>query len=185
MLTTLRANAWKYTAIALGLGLGFLLLMQTLSLAEARLDAAQSEATLHAERASASRAALRVSERYRTLEGNHREQLAKIGADASAAIAVAAADAGRARNAHDGMQRDLAAYILAHRRAAEARAAAGQCTPDAAALDLLADLQRRADKRAGELAEIADKARARGAGCEQSYDAAEAMSRAADAAAAQ
>ena len=30
MLTTLRANAWKYAAIALGLGLGFALLMQTL-----------------------------------------------------------------------------------------------------------------------------------------------------------
>ncbi len=32
MLTTLRANAWKYTAIALGLGLGFALVMQTLRL---------------------------------------------------------------------------------------------------------------------------------------------------------
>lgn len=34
MLTTLRANAWKYTAITLALGLGFALLMQTLRLAQ-------------------------------------------------------------------------------------------------------------------------------------------------------
>ena len=55
MLTTLRANAWKYTAITLALGLGFALLMQTLRLGEAQLQAAPTEATLQTERATAAR----------------------------------------------------------------------------------------------------------------------------------
>lgn len=36
--------------------------------------------------------------------------------------------------------------------------------------DLLADVLRRADERAGELAQIADRARASGGACERSYD---------------
>lgn len=36
--------------------------------------------------------------------------------------------------------------------------------------DLLAELLRRADERAGELAQIADRARASGSACERSYD---------------
>ncbi|WP_128422755.1 DUF2514 family protein, partial [Delftia tsuruhatensis] len=39
----------------------------------------------------------------------------------------------------------------------------------------LAELQRRADERAGELARIADDARGRGSACERAYDAVSAM----------
>jgi len=178
-LTTLRANAWKYAAIALGLGLGFALLMQTLRLAEARLQAAHTEATLQTERATAARSALKTSERYRTLEGKHRAEIAQNDTDAQAALA--AADAGRARAvaARNRLQRDLADYLTQHRAAAQARAAAGQCTPDPGPIDLLADLQRRADDRAGELAHIADTARARGLACERAYDSAHTMTEAA------
>ncbi|ATH15041.1 MAG: DUF2514 family protein [Pseudomonadales bacterium] len=66
-------------------------------------------------------------------------------------------------------------YITAHRAAANARVAAGQCAPDTSALDLLAELQRRADERAGELARIAYEARGRGWACEGSYDASHAL----------
>jgi hypothetical protein len=179
MLTTLRANAWKYAAIAATLGLGFALLMQTLRLAEAQLEAAHTKATLQTERATAARAALTTSERYRTLEGRHREQITKIDTDAQAALA--AADAGRARAdvARNRLQRELADYITQHRAAAQARAAAGQCTPDTAPLDLLADLHRRADQRAGELAAVADEARTRGAACQRAYDEASTMMEAA------
>lgn len=175
MLTTLRANAWKYTAIALGLGLGFALLMQTLHLAEAQLETAHTEATLQTERATAARIAFKTSERYRTLEGKHREEIAQN--DTAAQTALAAADAGRARavDARNRMQRDLADYLTQHRAAAQARAAAGQCTPDTGAADLLADLQRRADGRAGQLAHVADTARARGLACERAYDSARTM----------
>ena len=175
MLTTLRANAWKYTAIALGLGLGFALVLQTLRLADARLETAHTENTLQTERTTAARAALKASERYRKLEGNHRDELAQIDADALAAVAVA--DTGRARavDARNRLQRDLADYLTQHRAAAQARAAAGQCAPDTGPADLLADMLRRADDRAGELAHFADTARARGLACERAYDSAHTM----------
>lgn len=175
MLTTLRANAWKYSAIALGLGLGFALLMQTIRLADARLETAHTETTLQTERTAAARAALTTSERYRQLEGTHRDEIAQ--SDTAAQAAIAAADAGRARatDARNRLQRDLADYLTQHRAAAQARAAAGQCAPDTGPADLLADLQRRADDRAGELAHIADTARARGLACERDYDSARAM----------
>jgi len=175
MLTTLRANAWKYTAIALGLGLGFALVMQPLRLAEAQLETAHTENTLQTERTTAARMALKTSERYRTLEGKHRDEIAQT--DTTAQTALTAADAGRARavDARNRMQRDLADYLTQHRAAAQARAAAGQCAPDTAPADLLADMLRRADDRAGELAHVADTARARGLACERAYDSARNM----------
>ena len=181
MLTTLRANAWKYTALALGLGLGFALAMQSIRLAEARLETAHAERTLHAERATAARAALTTSERYRKLGDTHRDEVAKIHEDAQAALAAAGAVSARADLARNRLQRELADYLTQHRAAAQARAAAGQCTPDTGPADLLAELQRRADDRAGELAHIADTARARGLACERAYDSARAMIEAANA----
>ena len=181
MLTTLRANAWKYTALALGLGLGFALAMQSIRLAEARLETAHAERTLHAERAATARAALTTSERYRKLGDTHRDEVAQIHEDAQAALVVADAGRVRAVDARDRLQRDLADYLTQHRAAAQARAAAGQCTPDTGPADLLADLQRRADDRAGELAHIADTARVRGLACERAYDSARAMIEAANA----
>lgn len=168
---TLKAHVWQLAALALGAAL----LMQTLRLTDARQRATQALATMNGERATNERNARTASERYRELEGKHREDIAEIGAVASAAIAAADTDAGRARAAAHGLQRDLADYLTAHRRAAQARAAAGQCASDDTALNLLADLQRRADARAGELAGIADQARARGTGCERAYDAGQAL----------
>ena len=180
MLTTLRANVWKYSAIALGLGLGFALLMQTIRLADAKLEAAHAETTMQTERAATAQAALKNSERYRKLEGTHRDEVSKTDTDAQAAIATADAGRLRAVDARNRMQRELADYITQHRAAAQARAAAGQCSPDTGPADLLAELQRRADDRAGELAHIADTARARGLACERAYDSARTMIEAAD-----
>ena len=171
-MNAIKAYAWQIAALALGA----LLLMQTLRLADAQTAEAQAIATLNTERATSERQARVLSENYRTLEGNHRDEIAKIGAAASAAIAAADSDAGRARTAAHGLQRDLATYITAHRVAAQARAAAGNCTADTAPLDLLADLQRRVDERAGELAHIADTARARGLTCERAADSAHSVS---------
>ena len=175
MLTTLRANAWKYSAIALGLGLGFALLMQTIRLADAKLEAAHAETTMQTERAATAQAALKNSERYRKLEGTHRDEVSKTDTDAQAAIATADAGRLRAIDARNRMQRELADYLTQHRIAAQARAAAGQCAPDTGPAELLAELQRRADDRAGALAHIADTARARGLACERAYQSASAM----------
>ncbi|WP_373784734.1 DUF2514 family protein, partial [Delftia acidovorans] len=112
-----------------------------------------------------------TSERYRKLEGTYRENIDTIARESGQAQTRAAADADAARAAAGRLRGDLADYIATHRAAAEARAAAGQCAPDTAALNLLAELQRRADERAGALARIADDARHRGSACERAYDA--------------
>lgn len=174
-LSTLRSNAWKYTALATALVLGLALLAQTVRLADATQETAQAIATLERERSTHERAAREQSERFRQLEGTHREHIAKIDTDAQAAIAAADAGHAHAVAARNRLQRDLADYLTQHRGAAIARATTGQCTPDTAPLDLLAELQRSADDRAGELAHIADTARARGLACERAYDSARAM----------
>ena len=178
-MSTLDYHFWKYSTITTAVGLCALLLLQTMRLADAEQEKAQAIATLERERSTHERAAREQSERFRQLEGTHREHIAKIDTDAQAALA--AADAGRARAvaARNRLQRDLADYLTQHRAAAQARAAAGQCAPDTGPADLLADLQRRADDRAGELAHIADTARARGLACERAYDSARTMTEAA------
>ena len=175
MLTTLRANAWKYTAIAATLGLGAMLLVQTMRLADAEKDALTATTTLVTERGAHERAAREQAERFRNLEGNHRDEIAKIDTTAQAAIDAAAGGRDRAIDARNRLRGELADYLTQHRAAAIARAAAGQCAPDTSAADLLAELQRRADDRAGELAYIADTARARGLACERAYDSARTM----------
>ena len=179
MLTTLRANAWKYTALALGLGLGFALLMQTLRLAEAELETAHTQTTLQTERTAAALSALKTSERYRKLGDKHRDEIAQTDTEAQAALAVADDGRARALAARNRLQHDLADYLTQHRAAAQARAAADQCAPDTAPADLLADMLRRADDRAGELAHVADTARVRGLACERAYDSARTMMEAA------
>ena len=178
-MSTLDYHFWKYSTITTAVGLCALLLLQTMRLADAELEKAQAIATLERERSTHERAAREQSERFRQLEGTHREHIAKIDTDAQAALA--GADAGRARAvaARTRLQRDLADYLTQHRAAAQARAAAGQCAPDTGPAELLADLQRRADDRAGELAHIADDARVRGLACERAYDSARAMMEAA------
>ena len=175
MLATLRANAWKYTAIAATLGLGAMLLVQTIRLADAEKDALTATTNLANERGAHERAAREQAERFRNLEGNHRDEIAKIDTTAQAAIDAAAGGRDRAIDARNRLRGELADYLAQHRAAAQARAAAGQCAPDTSAADLLAELQRRADDRAGELAHVADTARLRGLACERSYDNARAV----------
>lgn len=155
--------------------------VQTVRLSHAQAQHAQAVAALATERANAAAQALRTTQTYRQLEGDHRAQLDQINTQASQRLTAAVADAGRARAARDGLQRDLADYLTQHRAAAQARAAAGNRTPDTTAADLLADLQRRADDRAGDLAQIADQARSRGTACEAAYDSARTMTEAAGA----
>ena len=175
MLALLKSRAWQILALVLAV----LLLWQSLARQADRVAAFAARADLAMERAAAAAAAAETSERYRKLEGTYRENLDTIARESGQAQARAAADADAARAAAGRLRGDLADYITAHRAAAQARAAAGQCAPDAGALDLLAELQRRADERAGELARIADDARGRGGACERAYDAGAAMMHAA------
>ena len=167
----LKAYGWQ----ALALVLAALLAWQAVARLGAERDAAQARADLAGEREASATAARQASEKYRKLEDKNRDELHYIDTQARQQLARSAADADAARAAAGRLRGDLADYITAHRAAAQARAAAGPCTPDASALDMLAELQRRADERAGELARIADDARGRGSACERAYDAGSAM----------
>jgi hypothetical protein len=171
MMAQLKAYAWQLLALVLAA----LLLWQSVGHLLALRAADKARADLSSERAAAAAAAAETSEHYRKLEGTYRENLDTIARESGQVQARAAADAEAARAAAGRLRGDLADYITAHRAAANASAAAEQCTPDTGALDLLADLQRRADDRAGELARIADDARGRGGACERAYDASVAL----------
>ncbi|ROQ90103.1 uncharacterized protein DUF2514 [Delftia acidovorans] len=175
MIAGLKAYAWQ----ALALLLAALLAWQAIARLGAERDVAQVRAELAGEREVAATAALQASEKYRKLEDKHRDDLRNIDSQARQDLSRSAADADAARAAAGRLRGDLTDYITAHRAAANARATAGQCAPDAGALDLLAELQRRADERAGELARIADDARSRGGTCERTYDAGREMTQAA------
>ena len=168
MLAKFKAYAWQLAAIALGV----LLAVQTVRLANAERDHARAVGVFNAAAAAAERKAREQSETYRAKEQELRNAHDKIERETQAALAAATAGADRAVAAGQRLRRDLADYITAHRERATAAAAANRCAPDGPALDLLAELFRRADQRAGELAAIADTARARGNACERAYDAA-------------
>ena len=80
---------------------------------------------------------------------------------------VAHADAATARTAAASLRQQLADY---RQRARCNPATAGGGTPAEDPLFLLSDLLSRADERAGELAEFADRAHLAGRACEAAYD---------------
>jgi ATPase subunit of ABC transporter with duplicated ATPase domains len=82
------------------------------------------------------------------------------------------ARADRERNAAERMRDAAAAAATAARAQCSAVATPGYGTPGPDPIGVLADVLRRADARAGELAGIADDRRVRGLACEAFYDAA-------------
>jgi hypothetical protein len=95
----------------------------------------------------------------------------KVIQDGQQIIDQATADAATARAAAGSLQRSV--DDLADRLAAQARSNSCTASTSAAASRaalVLADLFKRADERAGELAADADQSRGRGVTCEQAYD---------------
>ncbi|MBM6442419.1 DUF2514 domain-containing protein [Pseudomonas sp. MIL9] len=108
----------------------------------------------------------------RVLEQAYQQSINKAVQDGQRIIDQATADASTARASADGLRG--AADKLAARLAAS-EAGGNSCTAAASkaaarAATVLADVLKRADQRAGDLAEVADQARARGVTCEQAYD---------------
>lgn len=89
--------------------------------------------------------------------------------DAEKQRTAAMGDAVAARAAADGLQRTV--DQLVSRERARNSAATGDGAAGSSALDLLADVLGSVDKRAGALAEYADRARIAGSECERDYDA--------------
>lgn len=94
-------------------------------------------------------------------------QQQKDAEDASKKRDQARADAAAAASIADGLRKQVAELI--ERSRGSAASARGPATGNA--LDLLADVLGRADERAGQLAEYADRARIAGQQCERDYDA--------------
>ena len=167
MFAQLKAHAWQLAALCLA----GMLLWQTLQRQSAELDAERARSTLATEREAGKAAALALSEDYRQRESENHRARDRILTEEQARADAAERRAAGADAARRGLLADLAAYLTAHRGRATAAAAAGQCQADPGALDLLAELYRSADERAGQLAAVADEARGRGAACERIHDA--------------
>jgi DNA primase len=108
----------------------------------------------------------------RTKEQAYQQSINKAVQDGQRIIDQATADAAAARNSADSLRG--AADNLSNRLAAN-EASGHSCTAAASkaatrAAAVLADVFKRADQRAGDLAAIADQARARGMTCERAYD---------------
>lgn len=111
-------------------------------------------------------AAERAKEQVRQLSINKAIQ------DGQRTIDQATADAAAARTSADSLR---GAVDTLSARLAASEASGNSCTAAASkaatrAAMVLADVLKRADQRAGDLAELADQARARGMTCEQAYD---------------
>jgi len=164
----------------LGLGVIAALIVAVLALYADGLKADLAAANTRIEQQAriAAESARAQSERYRTLEQEHHDKIAEIEHAAAKKLAAARADAARAR-AVGGRLRHAIDQLAAASTPAQDCTATGSCTPIPDPIHLLADLQRRADERAGELAAIADDARQRGLACERAYDSARALTGAA------
>lgn len=90
-----------------------------------------------------------------------------IADDTRSKLDAAQADAATARTAAAGLRQQLADY---RQRARCNPTPTGGGTPAEDPLFLLSDLLSRADERAGELAEFADRAHLAGRACEAAYD---------------
>lgn len=152
---------WVWAVVLLIALLAGTLVYQTLALANARTEHADYVAGVEKAARDAD-AAARAEEQRRQREIN------QVRNDAQHQIKAATDDAAVAASTADSLQQQVD-KLLAGRRACDTRAAQGS----AAVRDLtvvLADLRRRADERAGELARIADASRIAGLTCEKAYD---------------
>ncbi|OXJ16344.1 DUF2514 family protein [Burkholderia sp. HI2500] len=117
--------------------------------------------------AAAQKAQLAAVDAARAEEQRRTAAQSEIAKDANKQRTAALADAFAARAAAGSLQQRVDQLVAAARHPA---ATAGSA-PAGDALDLLADVLGRADERAGELAEYADRARIAGQQCERDYDA--------------
>ena len=153
---------WVWLLIVLIAVLGGALIYQTLALADAR--------QLHSQYvADAEREARARSEAARAEEQRRQREINQVRTDAQEQIKAAADDAAVAASTADSLQQQVS-KLLAGRSACDSRVAQGSQTI-ADLTTVLADLRRRADERAGELARIADESRIAGLTCEKAYDA--------------
>jgi hypothetical protein len=106
----------------------------------------------------------------RTEEQRRTAAAAQEAQDAQAKIATLEDSLRVARTASDGV-RDAAAGAASRARARACTTATSPSKPGEDPIELLVDVLGRADQRAGEMAEYADRLRIAGIACERTYDA--------------
>ena len=107
----------------------------------------------------------------REIEDGWRKKFDELGADTEKQIEAAKADAADADAASNRLRKQTERLTASLRSCPTGAATAEGGETRGRAADLLADVLRRADERAGELAQIADRARAAGSACERAFDA--------------
>jgi hypothetical protein len=122
---------------------------------------AERNAWLERDRQELERAAAETERRHQALKESNREARRFI----EQAAAADAADRGSRQRLHDAQ-----AAATAARRGLDP-AAVERCAPAEAAVDLHAELSRRIDEAAGELARFAEAAHGAGLTCEREHDA--------------
>lgn len=151
---------WVWLLILLIAVLGGALIYQSLALADARREHAEYVGKVEKAKSEASEAA-------RAEEHRRQNEINQVRNDAQQQIKAAAGDAALAASAADSLQQQVD-KLLAGRSACDSRVAEGsQTIRDLTTV--LADLRRRADERAAELARIADESRIAGLACERAY----------------
>lgn len=144
--------------------------VQTVRLAGEKADFAEARTAW----ANARTEAARLRTKAETEERNEetRRQLEKDNAtkDALAKVTVANAAAVRADRAAVSLRESTDALVARARQACGGTNPGPGGTPAADPVGVLADVQRRADERAGVLAKYADAARIAGQACERSYE---------------
>ncbi|NSX15966.1 DUF2514 family protein [Cupriavidus taiwanensis] len=165
----LSAFPWR-AAVALALGAGLFVAGWTVNgwRLEGRIQ--QLQAKQAKEREGQAGALAAASEAARAEEQRRTAEQRGIANAAAKERDQALADA-RAAGAVAEQLRMRGAQLAAAARAAGHSAAAGGGASAGDPLDVLTDVLGRADKRAGELAEYADRSRVAGLACERSYDA--------------
>lgn len=155
--------------------IGGVVLAVVLAYAIGRAEQRQHDAKAYqAERTKAILAAageqLKAVDAARAEEQRRTAAQTKVAEDATKDADAARGDARDARDAADRLRKRVA-DLLAAARAPKDLAAPHGGPPAGDPLDVLTDVLGRADKRAGELAAYADRARIAGLACEASYDA--------------
>ena len=153
---------WIWAVTLAVTGLGSALMYQSLMLNALRAEHAQYVVGVEQRARDASEAA-------RAVEQRRQREIDEVRNHAQDQIRLATADAAVAASAADSLQQQID-RLLAGRAACNTRVTQGSAAVRDLT-DMLADLRRRADERAGELAQIADASRIAGQACEKAYDA--------------
>lgn len=162
---------WLYIVGALTIALAAEDGLRRVQVNQLRAEVATEAAERAKEHSEALTAALALTQEYSQAS----RQLLKEKEDAQtryeAAIASLVADRDAAVRERGKLRQQVVAFADAARRSSGNPGALAVGTAGGDALDLFADLFSRADQRAGELSEVADRARASGLQCEREYDA--------------